>query len=488
MAQYLPEDDDQQQRYVDLLNSGVDPAAAQVAANDPGPTPGANTAAPTQTGDIDLGDTSGVFGKEIAAAPPLPAHTQAAAALAQIQTERPVRPGSYVPGSGQTGDLTATGDTLASPGQVKTQGPGFWRNLAAIGAGLGAGYMNSQYPRGAQSNVAGIVDNIKFGGYNRKVEDWAEKENDAAGRLNTILKSENETNAQTELGARTNLQNAQAGYFGARSEHPPGTRPVAAPRNTIQQGIDAYAELHPDLVGPDGKLDMSRVPAADKEDLQFPTRPKTPPAVKEPHVYTSSDYVKKVGTDGKTHLYLPDPKNPASLQDMGVAAPEKADPMELLNARESAIDARADKRDANQQNQQISAADVQRQTALAQAEAKAAQKTALVNAQFSGTVKGQKKLTPDQRDQALGAIADELQKEKQLHQDAWESVYAQHGRPVQHIQYGSPLQPGPGPVPSVGPGPGAPSGPVNVTLPNGAVKVFPNQKAADAFKLAAGIR
>ncbi len=392
-----------------------------VTSNDSGPTSGAN---------IDLGDVAPgtVFGSPLTPGP-TPAE-RARARAADIATQRPVRPGSMVPGPGQVGDEAPSGDTVAGTGQVKAPGgPGFWRNLASIGVGLAGGYTNSANPRGPQVDVGQAMDNIKFGGYNRKVDDWAKREKDANTQAEQLSRSEAEQKANQDSASRITLQNAEANHANAAADslrNPKGPRPVAEPKNEYEQRNEMA-----DKLGLDRK---------DPKTLAWIQYGKEAPSAKDPKALTSSDYL--VGKDGFYYIDPKDPTNPKKVQG-GAAPTAKAeyDPMAAVVANNTAKDARQDQEDARKNAVARNSAKSRRTSEELAAETDFAQRKAALDKEIQPGIDPVTKKEKKQSDIAaaqtaygakLTALEDELQKRKQLANDAEETVYAGQGIAVNH--------------------------------------------------------
>lgn len=357
--------------------------------------------------------------------------------------------------------------------------PGFWRTLGSIGAGLGAGYANATGKNMPQVDVGAVMDNIKYGGYNRKVGDWANTTADAERKAKDLMLAEKEAKDNATQVSTANLQDSQATYYKAHALQLAKEKNVRYIKLPGSAGIyDTQTET---IINGPGKT-LVPVGAGGLYDIETKEVIGAPDKPPKPH--TTNDYLTIVSPiDKKPHKYLPDPDdpgNPAKMQDMGLAV-EPNDPLAAIAARADAADALDTKRAGRATQTQLSAATTGENVAYRQAEDKAATARRALDEEFSGAIdpkKGGRK-HPDKSDpryaSGLAAIADQLMKDKQSARNASENTYAQHGVTPQHIEYPNPMTQMTAPPPPPGGGPSAPP-------PSAAGPVDPRVKAyADKF-------
>lgn len=134
-----------------LRNNSADPEEDdQDYLNPPPPSPSINSSDPEED---DSAPASKLFGTPIKSAAAQPRVKAAYDAVQSVNAERPTR-----------------------------TKPGFWRTLASLGVGLGAGYSNAG-GKFKQQDVGQIVENGINGPYNRKMSDWQQKQKDAQETL-----------------------------------------------------------------------------------------------------------------------------------------------------------------------------------------------------------------------------------------------------------------------------------------------------------------
>lgn len=110
--------------------------------------------------------------------------------------------------------------------ELSTQRPerphvGFWRQLGAIGLGAAGAYANAEnnrYGRPGTVDVGGVIDNVRYGGYNRKLSDWQNQVGDADVAARNLEEGEKIGQAGNENVARTDLQRAQTGLTTANTD------------------------------------------------------------------------------------------------------------------------------------------------------------------------------------------------------------------------------------------------------------------------------
>ncbi len=273
-----------------------------------------------------------VFGTPVSAspaglAPPTPAET-ARTKAADIAGQRPQRPK-----------------------------PGFWRNLAAIGAGFGAGYSNATgKPNMPQVDVGAVMDNVKYGDYNRKVHNWAEQENDAALQAEQLGKAEAEQKANAAQASTANYQNAGARHLDALSEalqYEKADKPYVSigPRGTLNtstgQIIGAPGPAAPKEPTNAFEAGLRTERARLGRDLTLPeiaeVHKQTGGTGTVPNVPPAQLAMRAAGkTTGVAEIDALTAKEAGSVLDRN--NPEKPDPFALIGAREDAIDARTQQR------------------------------------------------------------------------------------------------------------------------------------------------
>lgn len=118
--------------------------------------------------------------------------------------------------------------------------PGFWRNLAAFGAGTVAGYLNADGRVRSRVDVPQVVNRVRFGDYDIKRADWGEKVGAATAAAKAAEAGEMRNERSRRTSAYEEFMTAQA----EKMRRPPVPKSVP-PR---------YFELNDEIyvVGSDG--------------------------------------------------------------------------------------------------------------------------------------------------------------------------------------------------------------------------------------------
>lgn len=189
-----------------LRNNSADPEEDdQDYLNPPPPPPSINSSDPEED---DSAPASKLFGTPIKSAAAQPRVKAAYDAVQSVNAERPTR-----------------------------TKPGFWRTLASLGVGLGAGYSNAG-GKFKQQDVGQIVENGINGPYNRKMSDWQQKQKDAQETLKAAQETDKgeqeyldapgkraQTDANTDyLHAETDWRKAEADK--SRHQKPDGPKAI----------------------------------------------------------------------------------------------------------------------------------------------------------------------------------------------------------------------------------------------------------------------
>lgn len=98
---------------------------------------------------------------------------------------------------------------------------GFWRTLAGIGAGLGAGYANANsaakgLPHG--NGVAGIMDAVTHPGYAGKMADWQQKQQDALQTLKAAEAADKGEQDYLSEPVKRDYLTAETAHMGANTD------------------------------------------------------------------------------------------------------------------------------------------------------------------------------------------------------------------------------------------------------------------------------
>lgn len=104
--------------------------------------------------------------------------------------------------------------------------PGFWRNLAAVAAGTGVGYVQNMGRVRPQPGLVGsTVENIRFGGYNRKVADAEQARVESEREARAVQEAETIGRQDRREAAYDDFMAAQA----TKMRQPPVLKPPPAP-------------------------------------------------------------------------------------------------------------------------------------------------------------------------------------------------------------------------------------------------------------------
>lgn len=168
------------------------------------------TSTPTFSGEED--DTPSPMGSSAPAATPAPSPAAAARTAAGTHaTERPERP------------------------KV-----GVWRTLGALGLGFAGGYANATGKNMPQVSVPDIVENVKYGGYNRRVADWQNKQTDLDQSAQQLSDAEKLQQQQQEATSRTGLQGAQTRMYNANADQIIAGNKNPSPYTVVPSGSGVF--------------------------------------------------------------------------------------------------------------------------------------------------------------------------------------------------------------------------------------------------------